>query len=741
MRLYIAEKPSVAQAIANELGSRGKREGHFDCGDSLVTWCRGHMLELLKPDAYLGSDVPTQSNGNKLWRAEDLPIIPGEWLSMPQEDSKQQLAVIGRLLKTATEVVHAGDPDREGQLIVDAVLKWFKSTLPVLRYWVSAIDAVSVQRGLASLKDNHAYRGWGHAAEQRSRADWLIGMNLSRAYTLRARRGGSQVLLTIGRVQTPTLALVVQRDRTIASFKPVNFHALKASFSHVNGPFTARWNPAEDQVGIDPEGRLVDTAVADAVAKKVSGQSGSIRSHEQELKEEKHPRAFSLSCLTLLASNTYGYKATDVLSICQALYETHKLTSYPRTDCPFLPESQHADAPRVLAALKKVNPHLAKHVDLADATIKSATWNDKRITAHHGIIPTMHEGSLASLSAEERNVYGLIVRSYLAQFFPLHEFLRTKIEVVVAGESFSASGKVVVKAGWKALYGAEASEQSTDDDPAEDQAQNLPSIRNEDEVSCIACERIDRKTKAPPHYTDATLGNAMAQIHLHVQDPAHRKMLRESDGMGTEATRAAIVADLGRRGYVETKGKFLVHTKLGGGLIDAVPEIIRSPLLTALYERMLKEIEGGHGDVGGFQARQEKLIREEVARANDGALRIAGGGTSPCPKCSKDMRRIKGENGFFWSCIDREACKHTMDDKAGKPLARQAAVISDVHRCTACGKGLVRRKGVKKARQKTARDWWGCSGFPACKLIYGDSGGKPDFAQSRTPSAQDGAAI
>ena len=230
MRLFIAEKPSVAKAIAEELGITDKGDGFIACGSDKITWCFGHMLELAEPDEYTASDAPINpSTGKKLWRMEDLPIIPQKWIINPKQEAKKQLKIIERLLKDADVVVNAGDSDREGQLLIDEVLDYFHNNKPVLRFWVSAHDSVSLKRGLASMKDNVTYKGLGAAAIARGRADWLIGMNLSRAYTLSAQRGGARALLTVGRVQTPTLALVVARDRSIEAFKPKDYHTIKAA--------------------------------------------------------------------------------------------------------------------------------------------------------------------------------------------------------------------------------------------------------------------------------------------------------------------------------------------------------------------------------------------------------------------------------------------------------------------------------------------------------------------------------
>ncbi len=683
MRLFIAEKPSVAKAIAGELDITGKGDGYIECGADTVTWCFGHLLEPADPDEYTPDDVPRGQSGKKVWRVEELPILPESWILKPRDDAKQQLAVIGKLLKDAKEIVNAGDPDREGQLLVDEVLEHFGNRKPVRRFWVSAQDSVSVKRGLAALKENTTYAGWADAARGRQRADWLIGMNLSRAYTLRAQRGGSRALLTVGRVQTPTLALVVARDREIEAFKPVPYHTLRAEIQHAGGSFTAAWKAREDQAGLDSEGRLVDTAIADALVAKVTGQPGNVAEYQQEAKKQNQPLAFALSDMTAMASAKFGYSAEDVLNACQALYETHKLTSYPRTDCPYLPESQHADAPRVLDAVQHVNPELAAIIDRADTRIQSKTWDDSKITAHHGIIPTMHKGSKARLSDKERNIYDLIVRAYLAQFYPVHEFMQTTVGVEVEGETFTASGKVVTKNGWRDVY-QEAEEEGAKEGDADDAAgdQRLPAMKQGDGVTCTQATRRDAKTKPPARFTEGTLIRAMENIHKYVTDPEHQKMLREGDGIGTSATRASILSELKRREFLERKGKQIVSTTLGRSVIDALPEVVRSPVLTALYERMLKGIEQGTAELAAFIARQEAFIRDQVAKANAGAVTIAGG--------------------------------------------KEATPVSSLHKCMACGGGLSRRPSKKKGQF-----WWGCSHFPTCKQTYPDRKGRPDYSKGR----------
>lgn len=685
MRLFIAEKPSVAKAIAGVLGITGKGDGYIECGSNKITWCFGHMLEYAEPDVYTSDDVSRNSNGKKIWRIEDLPIIPNKWIIEPKADAKKQLSIIGRLIKEANEIVHAGDPDREGQLLVDEVLQYFKvnSSVRIYRFWVSSQDAITVSRGLKSLKENNTYHGWGEAALGRARADWLIGMNLSRAYTLRARRGGSNVLLTVGRVQTPTLALVVKRDREIEAFKPMPYHRIKANIQHEKGVFVATWQAKEDQEGLDDEGRLINGSIAENLVLKVNGKAGFIKEYKQELKKQNQPLAFALSDITLLASNKYGYSAEDVLNTCQALYETHKLVSYPRTDCAYLPQVQHADAGAVLNAVKHVNPDLSSIIDDADISLISTTWNDAKITAHHGIIPTMHKGDRSVLNERERNIYELIVRAYIAQFYPVHEYLHTNIDTEIEGEIFKASGKEIKKNGWRDVYSPSEEDSLHSSEKDEDvEQQNLPSMKQGDILHCMNAICKVSKTKPPKRFTEGTLIRAMENIHKFISDPQHKKILRDGDGIGTSATRASIISELKRREFLQVKGKNLISTTLGRNLIDVLPDVVKSPILTAIYERMLKNIEQGSGIINDFMKKQEDFIIKEVSKANSGSVTIVG---------EKDTTKS-----------------------------------SNIHKCMSCGAGLIRRPAKKKGNF-----WWGCATYPACKQSYPDLKGKPDYNKGR----------
>ena len=611
MRLFIAEKPSVAKAIVAELGCVTRGDGFITCKDgSVVTWCFGHLLEQAEPDAYLPDDVPRTKKGSKVWRFEDLPIYPKNWKLLPKNDKgvKKQLATIGKLLKKASLVVHAGDPDREGQLLVDEVLEHFRYTGRVQRFWVSAQDSASIRKGLTNLRDNETFDGMRLAALGRSRADWLLGMNLSRAYTLARQAQGKKELIAVGRVQTSTLALVAKRDVAIRDFKPVPYFVIKARLGG-GKPFTAVWEPEESQAGINEQKRLVDRCIAAALQQRLKavGQATVVRCSRTP-KKIAQPKAFSLADIQLGASNQFGFSAEKTLNLCQSLYETHKATSYPRTDCSFLPESQYADAKNVLAAIAKTMPPLAGLVAKCDCSIQSPTWNDKKITAHHGIIPTQQAADGSKFSDDERKIYRLIAERYLSNFLPAHEYLACSIELRIATERFSAKGRLVTKPGWKVVTSA------ADEDKADDEGQALPELKSglQLPVSGIDCE--EERTKPPAAFTEGTLIRAMENIHQAVNDPQSKKFLKEGDGIGTPATRAAIIAELKRKKYLEVKGKKIVATELGLHLLQVVPDVMKNPVLTALFERILREVEAGNVPLDVFIEKQKQLVINELRR-------------------------------------------------------------------------------------------------------------------------------
>jgi DNA topoisomerase-3 len=655
MRLFIAEKPSLGRAIAGYLPHAGTPVGkpatHIVCGSDVVTWCFGHLLEMLEPEGY--------APAFKKWSFDHLPIVPEHWKLEPKGDAKEQIKVIRGLLKECDEVINAGDPDREGQLLVDELLEYLGNRKPVRRIWLSALDESSVRRALVDLRDNQEYANLKASAEARQRGDWLVGMNLTRAYTLAGRQQGYEGVLSIGRVQTPTLALIVNRCLAIETFQPKDFFTVQALVAMSAGTFMAGWKPGEN-IPVDESGRVLDRRIADRIRAKVEGRDATVTKFEAKEQKQAPPLPYSLSALQGAANKRFGLGAQEVLDVAQALYEA-KLTTYPRTDCAYLPESQWAEASKVLEGLPAEYAHLVKAADLS---LKSGAWNDKKITAHHAIVPTGEPPE--KLSEPQKQVYDLIVRAYLAQFFPPYIYRQTNILIDVEGETFTASGRTPISAGWKVIYGGIEEETDKDDPDEENGKQTLPALREGEKGICEKADVIAKKTKPPAYFTEGTLIAAMTNIHQLVDDPELKKRLRETAGIGTEATRAGIIETLKKRNFIIEKGKQLRDTLTGRKLIHALPEQVKSAGLTGLFEQLLEAVAEGIVTPEQFLAKQIDYVKKYVEHAKTASMEVE---KYDCPACGKGfLRRIKVSKGWFWGCSRyAEGCKATAPDKGGKP--------------------------------------------------------------------------
>jgi DNA topoisomerase-3 len=619
MRLFLAEKPSLARAIAEVLpGPKVRRDGHILCGsDDVVTWCAGHILELAPPDAY----DPTY----KSWRLDHLPIVPRAWKLDPS--APDLLKNIKRLLPGAARVVHAGDPDREGQLLVDEVLEFLGYRGPVDRLLISDLNPAAVQRALSQMQPNGRYRGLYEAGLARQRADWLYGINLTRLYTLLGRAGGYDGVLSVGRVQTPVLGLVVRRDQEIEAFQPRAYYTVRAGVRCVAGSFVATWlAPEAGGPEIDEAGRLLSVERASEIRRAVEGRPAVVVASSREKKAEAPPLLYSLSDLQIDAGRRFGLSPKQTLDAAQALYETRRLVTYPRSDCPFLPEAHHAQGGAVLAAVSANIPSLASHVGAADRTRRSRAWNDKKITAHHALVPTVVRASVAGLPVAERQVYELVARRYLAQFLPAFEFNETRIELDAGGERFRAAGRETLAAGWTTLGKPLPAEAEKDHEEGErDDAQALPLPREGDGATIERVSVVDRQTKPPRRFTEASLLQAMTGIARFVADPAIKKVLRETDGLGTPATQAQIIETLFERQFIGRRGRQLVSTNVGRALIDALPNAATRPDMTAVWEAAMRRIVEGKLALPAFTAVVIQQLSELVASGRArGALSVAG---------------------------------------------------------------------------------------------------------------------
>ncbi len=581
MRLFIAEKPSLARAIADVLPKPHRRgDGYIACGnDQMVTWCVGHLLEQAQPDSY--------NSRFARWSLADLPIVPEKWQLQPRPSVAKQLNVIKGLLAQATEVVHAGDPDREGQLLVDEVLDYL--ALPpekrenVQRCLINDLNPQAVERAVSRLRANREFIPLCVSALARARADWLYGINMTRAYTLLGRNAGYDGVLSVGRVQTPVLGLVVRRDEEIENFVPKDFFEVKA---HIVTPqderFVALWQPSDScEPYQDEEGRLLHRPLAEHVVARIDGQPALVTQYNDKRENDTAPLPFSLSSLQIEAARRFGLSAQVVLDTCQRLYETHKLITYPRSDSRYLPDEHFAGRHAVLNAISAHQPDLTPPADF-DVDRKNRCWDDKKVDAHHAIIPTARS-SQTRMTENEANIYGLIARQYLMQFCPDAVYRKCVIELEIAGGKFVAKARFLAEAGWRALLGSKERDEDNDGTP-------LPVVAKGDELLCERGEVVEKQTQPPRPFTDATLLSAMTGIARFVQDKDLKKILRATDGLGTEATRAGIIELLFRRTFLYKKGRYIHASEAGRALIHSLPEMAARPDMTAQWESTLTKI-------------------------------------------------------------------------------------------------------------------------------------------------------
>lgn len=706
MKVYVAEKPKLGKAIAAQLAKHSPKVDsgrEFVAGnDWIVCWAAGHIFEQEEPDFYISAKYPGAKKGatGKIsWSLDHLPILPGRdewpgWSIRLDREKASLFKTIQKFVGEATVIVNAGDPDREGQLLIDEILDEIGVDKPVRRVLISGFDEVSVNNGLKNERDNSEFVGLKNAALARSRADWLCGMNFSRACTLQARSGGYDGVVSIGRVQTPILGLIVQRDLEIENFKPVDYFSLTAQFQVEKGVFVGRWRPHDGQVGLDDSGRLIDKRVAEQLNLLVSGKAGKVIEYTDEEKQEGPPLPFSVDKLQVLASRKYGYKSDDVLAALQSLYEKHELTTYPRSDCQYLPTGQMADASHIVSAVTRNLSFDQPVLSQVDVTRKSRAWNDSKVTAHHAIIPTGKTADVSGLSHIEKDLYGEICRRYIAQFMPAYRYRAVSAMVDVSGQHFVASGTTSIAPGWKVVDGKQ---EPSEDAAVEGDGDLLPPMKQGDSALCRGLNVEARKTVPPKHFTDASLLEAMINIHKFVTDERVKavfmKMLSDKKGgdedgaagLGTPATRHTFVPKLIEIGLVsreeqkKSKETLLISTEAGRTLIKAIPAELGKPDMTALWETAMGEIEAGSTSVDHFMEMQAAWISKTIDKICSTPLVLpelvgkgkkSGGSKSfgprapakptgkDCPKCGSPMLKRTGPRGAFLGCSKYPACQH-----------------------------------------------------------------------------------
>lgn len=620
-QLIIAEKPSVARDIGKVLGCNKRGDGYIEGSDYVITWAIGHLITLWEPADY--------DEKYKKWQYNMLPILPDSIQIKPYSKTKKQLQTIKKLEKRSDidSLICATDSGREGELIFRYVYTYIKSKKDFSRLWISSMTDQAIKEGFAKLKHGSEYDNLYYSAKCRSESDWLVGINATRAYTTK-----NNVLLSIGRVQTPTLALIVERQKEIEDFTPKEYFEIDVDY----GTFKGKWFDEKPS-----ETKIFEEDKAKQIADKVKDEEGHIKKITKKKNKQLPPLLYDLTELQRDGNRRYGYTAQKVLSLAQDLYEKRKLITYPRTDSRYLSDDMKA---KVKSTMKKINvspyskviePLLSK----GELKFSKRIIDNKKVTDHHAIIPTDVTPKTNHLSREELNIYNLIVKRFIAVFHEPFLYDTTEIIVDVKDESFVSKGKVITQKGWKSLYLASK----------DDKDQILPDVKKGDILTIIETELAKKKTTPPKPYTEATLLSAMENAGRFVDDEDLKEQLKES-GFGTPATRAGIIERLIKVEYIRRKGKSLYATPKGIKLIEIVPDELKSPLTTGKWEKGLSKISKGDLDSKRFMNSINKFVVYLVEEANkskgkvrfetkantkSGNYKYTGKVFGPCPICKK----------------------------------------------------------------------------------------------------------
>lgn len=650
--LVIAEKPSVARDLTGALpGTFENNESYFESEDTIITFAVGHLVELTDPEDY--------DEKFKKWRMADLPIVPEEFRLRPRDKkAEKQLKVIHKLLKRddVDRVVNACDAGREGELIFAYIYETSGVDKPVERLWISSLTKTAIKEGFEHLRPGEQLAALEAAARSRSEADWLVGMNATRAATIRGRAwvGG---VVSLGRVQTPTLALMVKREREIQAFVPEPYWLVHAEF---DPRYQGLWFEGD-------ETRLKEAKRAEEIATKVSGKDGVVESVERKEQSERAPLLYDLTSLQRDANRRFGFSARRTLQAAQSLYEDKKAITYPRTNSRWLSGDLVPQLKPTAATLQPIGEYAAgaRYVLGLQQLPLARVVNDSKVSDHHAIIPTDVEHDVSRFSPDERRVFDLIARRFLAVFHPPARYARTTVVTLVEEERFRSRGKVTLEAGWRGVYGllsdAEAQQQRQDEE-GENESAELPPLEQGQTVKCASAEVEAKETKPPPRYTEATLLSAMETAGKLIDDEELREAMKES-GLGTPATRAETIETLIRREYIERAGKDLTPTPKGLQVITMLEEHpLTSPELTGSWEKRLTDIEHGSDDRGKFIGDIAEFTRatvEKIAELDKEKLRPERVELGPCPRCGAETGEIIKENSKAYGCTSWKSREET----------------------------------------------------------------------------------
>lgn len=626
--LVLAEKPSVGRELARVLGCRQSSSGFISGGQYIVTWALGHLVELAEPEAY--------GEQYKTWSMETLPMLPNKMELKVIPETSKQYSVVKKLLHNPEvgSLVIATDAGREGELVARWIIEKAGFHKPIKRLWISSQTDRAIRDGFAKLRDGKEYFNLYMSAQSRAEADWLVGLNVTRALTCKFN-----AQLSAGRVQTPTLALIVQREEEIRRFVPKDYYTVRADL----GNFFATWHDAKNQTSIFEKER------AEAIATKIKGKNFRITEIKKTFGSTPPPMLYDLTELQRDANKLYQYSPKQTLNIMQRLYETHKALTYPRTDSRYLTADIVPTLPERLRAVNHGEfSSIVGEIFRTRKSISRACINNAKVTDHHAIIPTEEQVNLLSLNLEEKRIYMLVVKRFLTCFYPSYDYKKIRVELTAEGERFSASGREIVDLGWKKVA------KGIEEDEEEAAEQVLPSLNQGESLICKNIQLKAQKTSPPARYTEATLLSAMENPSKFIEDKKMKEYI--GGGLGTPATRADIIEKLFSSFYVEKKGNSLVPTSKGMQLIHLVPPDLKEPLLTARWEQRLEGISQGKENKNAF-IQEIKRYADSLVKtvANSDAKYVHENMTQEvCPECGKRMLLVNSKKGKMLVCQDRE---------------------------------------------------------------------------------------
>ncbi len=763
MDLIIAEKPQVAAAIAEAIGGKIEKEkGYIITGNYNITWCIGHLLEIKLPDE------------EKEWSFDTLPILTDGWSFQVSNKTKEQYNIIASLLDKAETIINAGDPDEEGQLIVDSIL--YKNgiidlqgieTKQVKRLLINDFNTEVIKKELSTLKNNNDYLSLSLKAISRKLADMVFGYNLTRAYTLKNKEFGNTNVISVGRVQTPMLALIVRRELEIKNHIKSYYYTIKGSCSKIDGNNSLDFTYQTKAEEIDETKKIISEETANEILQRLNDNKDKAVVFKYETKEEidNVPLPYNLLDLQVDCSKLYNMKADTVMSVTQSLREKHKAITYNRSDCNYLLDETYEQSPAIIACLQDINDEkLQNIVNNVNIDIKSKAFNSSKTTAHTAIIPTQAKLEFSSFSDDEKKVFLLIANRFVIQFLPPAKYIRHNITIQVGDDILENTHRQLIDTGWRGIL----SEKDNDDIKNIDYSK----IAENKKIEQIDFTSLKEETKPKKLYTTDTFLQDLKRVAVYCKDEKIKQLLKDKDknksgergGIGTPATRSEIIKTLYERNYIKDEKNYLVATELGKDLILSLQDTITYPDMTALWHEQLKDMDSSIESVNAFVKSVTEFSVKEINDIHTRDIKFKSNAIK-CPECNGFLKRIKWNGSFFWSCSNYPNCKVNFKDKDGKPdiwhyqtcqvcksdrtvkkyynkqgvafwkcgkcnqifsngknelpeFNKQKAIPSDKYKCLECNNPLIIRDG------KFSK-FWSCSAYPKCKTSYKDNNGEP----------------